>query len=73
VEPGTGRSSSWKRKVLIGSRLFNGHFNPLNAKLKPIWNLLAFLEAHHILHVSRTVVKGEALTALFKNPVRTAL
>jgi len=28
-------------------------FNPLNAKLNPICNLLALLEAHHILHISR--------------------
>jgi len=28
-------------------------FNPLNAKLNPICHLLALLEAHHILHVSR--------------------
>jgi hypothetical protein len=27
--------------------------NPLNAKLNPICHLLALLEAHHILHVSR--------------------
>ena len=29
------------------------HLNPLNADLNPIFNLLALLEAHHILHVSR--------------------
>ena len=29
------------------------HLNPLNAKLNPIWNLLALLGAHPILHVSR--------------------
>jgi len=28
-------------------------FNPLNAELNPICYLLALLEAHHILHVSR--------------------
>jgi len=28
-------------------------FNPLNAELNPICHLLALLEAHHILHVSR--------------------
>jgi hypothetical protein len=28
-------------------------FNPLNAKLNPIYHLLALLGAHHILHVSR--------------------
>jgi hypothetical protein len=27
-------------------------FNPLNAKLNPIFQLLALLGAHHILHVS---------------------
>ena len=29
------------------------HLNPLNAKLNPICHLLALLEAHPILHVSR--------------------
>jgi hypothetical protein len=28
-------------------------FNPLNAVLNPICHLLALLETHHILHVSR--------------------
>jgi hypothetical protein len=32
-------------------------FNPLNAELNPICHLLALLEAHHILHVSRIRVK----------------
>jgi len=32
-------------------------FNPLNAKLNPIYHLLALLEAHHILHVSGVRVK----------------
>ena len=31
--------------------------NPLNADLNPICHLLAFLGAHHILHVSRIKVK----------------
>jgi hypothetical protein len=31
--------------------------NPLNAKLNPICHLLALLGAHHILHVSRIMVK----------------
>jgi len=35
-----------------------GHFNPLNAQLNPICQLLALLGAHHILHVSRIRVKG---------------
>jgi len=32
-------------------------FNPLNAELNPICHLLALLEAHHILHVSKVRVK----------------
>jgi len=32
--------------------------NPLNAELNPICHLLALLEAHHILHVSRIRVNG---------------
>jgi len=35
--------------------------NPLNAKLNPICHLLALLEAHHIIHVSRIRVKGVAM------------
>jgi len=31
--------------------------NPLNTELNPICHLLALLEAHHILHVSRIRVK----------------
>jgi hypothetical protein len=33
------------------------YINPLNAKLNPICHLLALLEAHHMLHVSRIRVK----------------
>jgi hypothetical protein len=33
-------------------------FNPLNTELNPIFHLLALLEAHHILHVSRIRVKS---------------
>jgi hypothetical protein len=29
------------------------HLNPLNAQLKPIYHLVALLEAHYILHVNR--------------------
>jgi len=32
---------------------FDVNFNPLNTELNPICPLLALLEAHHILHVSR--------------------
>jgi len=31
--------------------------NPLNCELNPFCHLLALLEAHHILHVSRIRVK----------------
>jgi len=33
--------------------LWDKTINPLNAELNPICHLLALLEAHHILHVSR--------------------
>jgi hypothetical protein len=36
--------------------------NPLNAELNPICHLLALLEAHHILHVSRIRVNVHSLT-----------
>ena len=32
--------------------------NPLNAELNPICHLLALLQAHHILHVSRIRVNS---------------
>ena len=35
--------------------------NPFNAELNPICQLLALLEAHHILHVSRIRVKWQFL------------
>jgi len=31
--------------------------NPLKAELNPMWEILALLEAHHILHVSRIRIK----------------
>ena len=34
----------------------SGKLNPLNAKLNPIWPLLALFGAHHILQVSRLKV-----------------
>ena len=39
-------------------------FNPLNAELNPICNLLALLGAHHFLHVSRIRVKSLTLRLL---------
>jgi hypothetical protein len=44
--------------------------NPLNAKLNPICHLLALLEAHHILHVSRIRVKQLKGLQKDKIPVR---
>jgi hypothetical protein len=35
---------------------FTVHLSPLNAKLNPICHLLALLEAHPILHISRVRV-----------------
>ena len=48
------------------------HIIPLNAELNPICHLLALLEAHHILHVSRIRVKNiktwlEALRRMSRN------
>ena len=34
-------------------------FNPLNTELNPICHLLALLEAHHILHISRIRVNSD--------------
>jgi len=35
--------------------------NPLNAELNPVCHMLALLGAHHILHVSRIMVKEKVL------------
>jgi len=40
-------------------------FNPLNAKLNPIFHLLALLGAHHILHVSRIRIKHAKFKYVF--------
>ena len=39
-------------------------FKPLNAELNPICYLLALLEAHHFLHISRIRVKSLTLRQL---------
>ena len=46
----------------LGVKGLMGHsfFNPINAELNPICNLLALLEAHHILHVSK--IRGEVVS-----------
>ena len=35
----------------------NSYVNPLNSELNPICHVLALLQPHHILHVSRIRVK----------------
>jgi hypothetical protein len=58
-----GASASWNplglSSPVMGLLYLTGPvmFNPLNAKLNPICHLLALLEAHRILHVSRIRVK----------------
>jgi hypothetical protein len=43
---------------------FNSAFKELNAELIPIFHLLALLEAHPILHVSRIRVKMSSYISL---------
>jgi len=45
------------KHTLRGRSASSPVINLLNAKLNPICHLLALLEAHHILHVSRIRVK----------------
>ena len=40
---------------------YRSPINPLNAELNPSCHLLAFLGAHHILHISRIRVKMEEI------------
>jgi len=60
-DPYMGRTSplTSKRCILYiySTNIGNEYFNPLNAKLNPIYNLLALLGTHPILHVSRVRVK----------------
>jgi len=46
-----------ERDHLRPSQEWLDNINPLNAELNPICHLLALLEAHHILHVSKIRVK----------------
>jgi len=51
-------------------------FYTLNAKLNPICPLLALLEAHHILHVSRVRVNGRdpvRIKIVIDNPLNAEL
>jgi len=41
------------------------HINPLNTELNPICHLLALLDAHHILHVSRIRVNPQSAITRF--------
>jgi hypothetical protein len=54
----TQLSIQWKRGVQGLKRLT---FNPLNAELYPLCQLLALSGAHHIFHVSGLRVKGDHL------------
>jgi len=47
----------WSAPSFSTDAEYTKRFNPLNAELNPICHLLAFLGAHHILHVSRIRVK----------------
>ena len=44
-------------KLKLSDEYLMEHINPLNAKLNPICQMLALIEAHFILHVSRIWVK----------------
>jgi hypothetical protein len=52
----------------VSSHYENYIFNPLNTQLNPICHLLALLEAHHILHVSR-IRENYLLFTLLQNDV----
>jgi len=45
------------RELIIRACIKLHFVNPSNAQLNPIWNLLALLGAHPILHVSRIRAK----------------
>ena len=68
ISPTTGRIHKVLRTTLRSqTELESTHyqetetnwFNPLNAELIPICRLLALLEAHYILHISRIRVKSK--------------
>jgi len=48
-------------------------FEPLNTELNPICHLLALLGAHHILHVSRIIVKAQVVTEVWSKFVNEDL
>jgi hypothetical protein len=47
--------------------------NPLNTELNPICYLLALLEAHHILHVSRIRVNPKQGTRILRKTENCSL
>ena len=54
------RTGLWQRcthRTATAQRVVTPCFNPLNAKLNPIYHLLANFGAHHILQFSRIRVK----------------
>ena len=51
--------------VFISNHRTSNHFNPLNAELNPICQLLVLLGAHPILHVSR--IRVNALCIAFSS------
>jgi len=54
-----GRNKQKRKTMSKMARWVRRGFNPLNAKLNPVYHLLALLGAHLILHVSRIRVKYE--------------
>ena len=55
---GFGRHCGNQDMQRLNHLLYTDDINPLNDQLNPTCHLLALLEAHHILHVSRIRVKG---------------
>jgi hypothetical protein len=51
------RTHTHTHREYSDSIIINSLFNPLNAELNTIFNLLALLGARHIFHVSRIRVK----------------
>jgi hypothetical protein len=57
-------SANIKYAIQYSYRIWYDHrtcgFNPSNTQLNPICHLLALLEAHHILHVSKIRVNKDS-------------
>jgi hypothetical protein len=63
-------SYNHRKKCNICNRKTDGTISPLNAELNPISHLLALLEAHPILHVSRVRVKRKSWMSYFVLRIR---